>query len=77
MCMECHSYPHRSGCPNEPETEREILGYCGYCDEPIYEGQWIYEIGAENYHDGCALKGLDVHDVFEMLGITPERAEVG
>lgn len=77
MCMECHSYPHRPGCPNAPEAEREILGYCGYCDEPIYEGQWIYEIGAEYYHDGCALKGLDVHDVFEMLGITPERAEVG
>lgn len=37
MCEYCHAYPHLHGCPNEPETEREIVGYCGYCDKPIYE----------------------------------------
>lgn len=48
MCEYCHAYPHLPGCPNEPETEREIVGYCGYCDEPIYEGQWKYELGGGN-----------------------------
>lgn len=75
MCEYCHAYPHLHGCPNEPETEREIVGYCGYCDKPIYEGQWKYELGAETYHYGCALNGLDAHDVLEAIGITPKKAQ--
>ena len=71
MCMECHSYPHRSGCPNAPAAKREIVGYCDVCDKPIYDEDCGFEIGAYKYHYGCALRDLTSGDVLEILGINP------
>lgn len=74
MCMECHSYPHRSGCPNAPETEAREVYECEYCGKPIREGEELYTIGAEHYHSDCVSEALSVYDVLEVFGIHEEIA---
>ena len=74
MCMECHSYPHRSGCPNAPEEKPKGVYECAYCGNMINEGEEFYNIGAECYHSDCVSEALSVYDVLEFFGIHEEIA---
>lgn len=51
MCEECRHYPCISSCPNAPEPEPVYI--CDNCDEGIYPGETVYEIGGHKYCEDC------------------------
>lgn len=51
MCEECRHYPCLSACPNAPEAEPVYI--CDECDEGIYPGETVYEIGGHKYCEDC------------------------
>lgn len=51
MCEECRHHPCISSCPNAPEPEPVYI--CDECDEGIYPGETVYEIGGKYYCETC------------------------
>ena len=51
MCEECRHYPCLSACPNAPEPEPVYI--CDNCEEGIYPGETVYEIGGHKYCETC------------------------
>lgn len=51
MCEYCHSYPHRRGCPNEPEAP--IVTSCSNCHRNIREGDEYFDIDGEPWCETC------------------------
>lgn len=51
MCEECRHTPCLSSCPNAPEPEPVYT--CDNCDEAIYAGEYVYEIGGKHYCEKC------------------------
>lgn len=51
MCEECRHYPCISSCPYAPEPESVYI--CDECEEGIYAGETVYEIGGHKYCEGC------------------------
>lgn len=73
MCEYCHSYPHKAGCPNEPEPKEVYI--CKHCKEGIQEGEEFVRIGEDFYHLEC-LEGLGIKEVLELAEIDVKTAEV-
>ena len=73
MCEYCHSYPHKSGCPNEPEPKKVYT--CKNCKEGIQEGEEFARIDEDFYHLEC-LETLGIKEVLELAEIDVETAEV-
>ncbi len=51
MCSECRQSPCHPSCPNAPEPEPVFI--CDNCDEGIYDGEQVYEIGGHKYCEDC------------------------
>ena len=51
MCEECRHYPCISSCPNAPEPEPVYI--CDECEEGIFAGELVYEIGGHKYCETC------------------------
>ena len=51
MCELCRHTPCSSGCPNAPEEEPVFI--CDCCEDGIYAGEEVYEIGGHKYCEGC------------------------
>ena len=73
MCEYCHSYPHKSACPNEPEPKEVYI--CKHCKEGIQEGEEFARIDDDFYHLEC-LEALGIKEVLELAEIDVETAEV-
>ena len=73
MCEYCHSYPHKSGCPNEPKAKNVYI--CKHCKEGIQEGEEFARIGEDFYHLEC-LEDLGIKEVLELAEIDVGTAEV-
>lgn len=50
MCEICYNSPCLAGCPNAEEV---VVHYCCECGEPIYEGDYFYEINGEPWCAEC------------------------
>lgn len=51
MCEECRHYPCLSACPNAPEPE--LVCFCDECEEGIFAGETLYEVGGHKYCENC------------------------
>lgn len=51
MCEICRQYPCHPRCPNADEPEPIYI--CDNCEEGIYDGEYVYEIGGYKYCEGC------------------------
>lgn len=51
MCELCRHNPCVSNCPNAPEPEPVYI--CDECEEGIYPGETVYEIGGHKYCETC------------------------
>lgn len=51
MCELCRHNPCVSNCPNAPEEEPVYI--CDECEEGIYDGDAVYEIGGHKYCESC------------------------
>ena len=51
MCEICRHNPCLSGCPCAPEPEPVYI--CDECEEGIYPGETVYEIGGCKYCETC------------------------
>jgi alkyl hydroperoxide reductase subunit AhpF len=62
-----------------------IICYCETCEEPIYEGDRVYEIGGALHHEKCIddmstvdlIYTIDItnKDILDLLDITVTEAE--
>lgn len=51
MCEDCRHYPCLRNCPNAPEPDPVYI--CDECEEGIYDGEAVYEIGGHKYCESC------------------------
>lgn len=72
MCMYCHSFPHLSGCPNEPEPKAVYT--CSYCKEGILDGDECVEVDGCYYHVSCLSDEMTIYEVLNLFGCEYEVA---
>lgn len=62
MCEICRQHPCHPRCPNAEEDTQVFI--CSGCGDPIYEGEYYYDIMGEQFCEGCiaSAKGVAEHD---------------
>lgn len=51
MCNVCRKIPCDSRCPNAPEPPAVFI--CSNCGEPIYDGEYYWDIMNEQFCEAC------------------------